>query len=600
MTKPVPTPAADTAQLTPLKRAFLALEDAQARLASMERAAREPIAVIGVGCRVPGGGNSPANFWRLMRDGVDAIGPVPAGRWAANALYDPDPEVPGRVATRSGGFLDTIDQFDPTFFNISPREAMGMDPQQRLLLEVSWEALEHAGQAPDRLECSRTGVYIGITGSDYTYLQLKTRDQSLLGAHFASGIAHSVLTGRLSYLLGLQGPSLSIDTACSSSLVAVLLACNALRYGECRMALAGGVNLILAPDIFIALSQLRMLAPDGRCKTFDAAADGFSRGEGCGVVVLKRLSDAQADGDRILGLIRGSAVNQDGPSSGLTAPNGPAQEAVIREALSRAGIAPREVGYLEAHGTGTQLGDPLEVNALGAVFAGDRDPARPLLIGSIKTNIGHLESAAGVASLFKVILALQHRTIPPHLHFHTPSPHIPWAELPLRVWRKEVAWEPIGGRRIGGVSSFGFSGTNAHVVLEEAPPAVGGEQIRRTCLLALSARDAKAFGELASQFAGALEGRADDELADVCHTANNGRSHFAHRATVIARTIGELQTGLTALARGEDAIGVRTARITRRDPPRIAFLFTGQGAQYAGMSKGLYDVSPVFRRTLDQ
>ena len=395
---------------------------------------------------------------------------------------------------------------------------------------------------------------------------------------------------------------MTIDTACSSSLVAVHLACTALRNGECRMALAGGVNLILAPDLFIALSHSRMLAPDGRCKTFDAAADGFARGEGCGVIVLKRLSDAQADGDRILGLIRGSAVNQDGPSSGLTAPNGPAQEAVIREALSRAGVAPREVGFVEAHGTGTQLGDPLEVNALGAVFAADRDPARPLFIGSVKTNIGHLESAAGVAGLIKVILALQHRTIPPHLHFHTPSPHIAWADLPLQVSTKEVAWEPIGGRRIGGVSSFGFSGTNAHIVLEEAPPYVAVEEapVRRSCLLALSARDDKAFAELASRFADALEGRSDDELADICHTANAGRAHFAHRATVIGRTIGELRTGLIALARGEDARGVRTARITRRDPPRIAFLFTGQGAQYAGMSQGLYDVSPVFRAALDR
>ena len=531
MTKPIDTlnmPAVDVAQLTPLKRAFLALEDAQARLASMEQAAREPIAVIGLGCRVPGGVNDPAGFWRLMQDGVDAIGPIPADRWDANALYDPDPETPGRIATRYGGFLHTIDQFDPSFFNISPREAMGIDPQQRLLLEVSWEALEHAGQAPDRLERSPTGVYMGVCSSDYTYLQLKTWDPALLDAHFTSGIAHSVITGRLSYVLGLQGPSVTIDTACSSSLVAVHLACTALRNGECRMALAGGVNLILAPDLFIALSHSRMLAPDGRCKTFDAAADGFARAEGCGVIVLKRLSDAQADGDRVLGLIRGSAVNQDGPSSGLTAPNGPAQEAVIREALGRAGVAPREVGFVEAHGTGTQLGDPLEVNALGAVFATDRDPARPLVIGSVKTNIGHLEGAAGVIGLIKVILALQHRTIPPHLHFHTPSPHIAWADLPLQVSAKEVAWEPIGGRRIGGVSSFGFSGTNAHVVLEEAPPygAVEEPPVRRSCLLALSAREDKAFAELASRFADALEGRSDDELADICHTANAGRAHF--------------------------------------------------------------------------
>ncbi len=287
-----------------------------------------------------------------------------------------------------------------------------MDPQQRLLLEVSWEALENAGQAPDRLQDTATGVYVGVGASDYAYLQLKSGDTSLLDAHFTSGIAHSVFSGRLSYLLGLRGPSLTIDTACSSSLVAVHLACQGLRTGECRMALAGGVNLILAPDLFIALSQARMLSPDGRCRTFDAAADGFARAEGCGVVVLKRLSDAEADGDRVLAVIRASAVNQDGPSSSLTAPNGPAQEAVIRQALAFAGLAPRQIGFIEAHGTGTQLGDPLEVKALGAVFGADRDRATPLIIGSVKTNLGHLEAAAGVTGLIKLILSLQHRTIP--------------------------------------------------------------------------------------------------------------------------------------------------------------------------------------------
>ena len=356
----------DAAALSPLKRAFLALEKAQARVSALEHAAREPIAIVGMGCRVPGGGNDPQSFWRIMRDGVDAIGRVPADRWDIDAYFDANPEAPGKIATREGGFLQgPVDRFDPGFFGIAPREADGMDPQQRLLLEVMWEALEHAGQAPDRLERSLTGVYVGATSSDYTYLQLKSHDQGLLDAHFTSGIAHSILSGRISYLLGLQGPSVTIDTACSSSLVAVHMACQALRAGECRMALAGGVNLILAPDVFIALSHSRMLAPDGRCKTFDAAADGFARGEGCGVIVLKTLSQARADGDRILAVIRGSAVNQDGPSSGLTAPNGPAQEAVIREALARGGLAPRDVGFIEAHGTGTQLGDPLEAHALG-------------------------------------------------------------------------------------------------------------------------------------------------------------------------------------------------------------------------------------------
>jgi acyl transferase domain-containing protein len=414
--------AADQRQtLTTLQRALLAIEDAEARLLAKDRAAREPIAVIGLGCRVPGGGSDATSFWKLLEDEIDAISPVPAERWDHAALYDPDPGKPGHIAARSGGFLSSVDLFDPGFFNIAPREAEGMDPQQRLLLEVSWEALENAGQAPDRLQDTATGVYVGVGASDYAYLQLKSGDTSLLDAHFTSGIAHSVFSGRLSYLLGLRGPSLTIDTACSSSLVAVHLACQGLRTGECRMALAGGVNLILAPDLFIALSQARMLSPDGRCRTFDAAANGFARAEGCGVVVLKRLSDAEADGDRVLAVIRASAVNQDGPSSSLTAPNGPAQEAVIRQALAFAGLAPRQIGFIEAHGTGTELGDPLEVKALGAVFGADRDRATPLIIGSVKTNLGHLEAAAGVTGLIKLIISLQHRTIPAHLHYRTPA-----------------------------------------------------------------------------------------------------------------------------------------------------------------------------------
>ncbi|CDN87115.1 type I polyketide synthase [Hydrogenophaga intermedia] len=594
-------PPAGEPALSPLKRAFLALEAAQSRVAALETAAREPIAIVGLGCRVPGGANDSDSFWQLMRDGVDAIGPLPADRWDTESLYDPDPETPGRIATRAGGFLGPVNGFDAGFFGIAPREAQGMDPQQRLLLEVAWEALEHAGQAPDRLEGSRTGVYVGVTASDYAYLQLMSGDRALLDAHFTSGMAHSIVSGRLSYLLGLQGPSLTLDTACSSSLVAVHLACQALRAGDCRMALAGGVNLILSPDLYIALSHARMLAPDGRCKTFDASADGFARGEGCGMVVLKRLSDAQADGDRVLAVIRGSAVNQDGPSSGLTAPNGPAQEAVIREALQRAGVSPDEVGYIEAHGTGTQLGDPLEVQALGHVFGSNRE--QPLWLGSVKTNIGHLEAAAGVTGLIKLVLALQQKQIPRHLHFSTPSPHIPWGDFSLRVPTALTPWEPIQGRRLAGVSSFGFSGTNAHVVVEEAPaeaapaPALPA---KRTHLLALSARDETALAQLAARYADALQSQGDDALADICFTANTGRAHFAQRATVLADSVQSLRERLLALSRGEAVDGVDTARVTRRDPPRVAFLFTGQGAQYAGMGRRLYETEPVFRDALDR
>ncbi len=597
--RPAAAALQEPAALSPLKRAFLALEDAQSRLAAMERAAREPIAIIGLGCRVPGGGNDATSFWNLMRDGVDAIGPVPAERWDMDDLYDPDPEVPGRIATRSGGFIGPVDQFDAGFFGIARREAQGMDPQQRLLLEVAWEALENAGQAPDRLEGSRTGVYVGMCSSDYAYLQLMSEDRSLLDAHFTSGIAHSIGSGRLSYLLGLQGPSVTLDTACSSSLVAIHLACQALRAGDCRMALAGGVNLILSPDLYIALSHSRMLAPDGRCKTFDASADGFARGEGCGVVVLKRLSDAQADGDRVLAVIRGSAVNQDGPSSGLTAPNGPAQEAVIREALAHAGVAPGEVGLIEAHGTGTQLGDPLEVQALGAVFGRDRE--QPLWLGSVKTNVGHLEAAAGVTGLIKLVLSLQHREIPAHLHFSTPSPHIPWDDFAMRVPTEHTPWQPIGGRRIAGVSSFGFSGTNAHVVLEEAPPPVAAraDATDRQQVFVLSAKDETALAAMARRYAAALAGQPTEQLAAACFTAAVGRAPQPQRAVVLARSMPELCERLTALAEGRSVEGLTTARLNRRDPARIAFLFTGQGAQYLGMAKALYEREPVFRQALD-
>ncbi|HTQ06405.1 MAG TPA: SDR family NAD(P)-dependent oxidoreductase [Polyangiaceae bacterium] len=590
------------AQASLLRRALLGLEQAEARIGELERAARAPVAVIGVACRVPGA-DDPAAFWRLLTEGRDAVGPVPPGRWDAAAYQTDDPETPGRIAARAAGFLQgPVDRFDAGFFGIAPREAQGMDPQQRLLLEVSWEALEHAGQAPERLERSPTGVYVGLCASDYANLALKTHDLALLDAHFTSGIAHSIASGRLSYLLGLQGPSITIDTACSSSLVAVHLACQALRSGDCRMALAGGVNLLLAPELYIALSRARMLARDGRCKTFDAAADGFGRGEGCGMVVLKRLSDAQADGDRILAVIRGSAVNQDGPSGSLTAPNGPAQEAVIKEALARSGVEPRLVGYLEAHGTGTELGDPLEVQALGNVFGPGRPANQPLLLGSVKTNIGHLEGAAGVVGLIKLVLSLVHRQIPEHLHFRTPSPHIPWADLPFRVPTALTAWDPIEGRRLGGVSSFGFSGTNAHLVVEEAPAATpkAGTATATPRLLALSARDEKALAALAARHAEAVRENPQLPLEDVCFTANAGRSHFACRATVQARSLEELGPRLTALAALESSEGVARVRAVPRDPPRVAFLFTGQGAQYAGMARSLHETSPVFREAFDR
>jgi acyl transferase domain-containing protein/NADPH:quinone reductase-like Zn-dependent oxidoreductase/acyl carrier protein len=594
--------ASAASQLSPLKRAFLALENAEARLADAQAATRAPIAVIGMGCRLPGADN-PAEFWQLLRDGRDAVRRIPPERFDADAYFDLDPSVPGKIAVREAGLIGEVDRFDAAFFGIAPREANGMDPQQRLLLEVGWEALEHAGQAPDRLTNSATGVYLGLCSADYSYLQLRAVDKSLLDSHYASGVAHSVAAGRISYLLGLQGPSLAIDSACSSSLVAVHLACQALRSGDCRMALAGGANLLLSPDLFVAFSRSNMLAPDGRCKAFDAGANGFGRGEGAGVVVLKRLVDAQNDGDRILAVLRASAVNQDGPSSGLTAPNGPAQEAVIRTALDWAGLRPADISYVECHGTGTQLGDPLEVRALGNVFGPGRDPARPLQIASVKTNIGHAEAAAGIAGLIKVILALQHRKLPAHLHFKTPSPHIPWDDFPIAVPTALLPWEPISGRRIAGVSAFGFSGTNAHIIVEEAPTSAAAAAPAVDTvpnLYTLSARDEPALRALASRHAIAVADRCEASLSSLCFTANAGRATFASRAVVIAGNLAELSARLAALARGEQADGVRTVNFLRRDPPRIAFLFTGQGAQYAGMAQGIYETEPVFRDAIDR
>src|SRR5271157_1320092 len=426
----------------------------------------EPIAVIGIGCRFPGA-NDPAAFWQLLRGGVDAIREVPADRFDQHAFYDPDPAAPGKMNTRWGGFLGQVDQFDSNFFGISPREASRMDPQQRLLLEVSWEALQDAGQVPERLAGTQTGVFIGIATNDYGRLQWN--DLARIDAYAGTGNALSIAANRISYQFDFRGPSIAIDTACSSSLVAVHLACCSLRTSESTLALAGGVNLILSPAIAINFTKAGAMAPDGRCKAFDARANGYVRSEGAGVVVLKPLPIALADGDPIYAVIRGSAVNQDGRSNGLMAPNPHAQEAVLREAYRRAEVSPGTVQYVEGHGTGTLLGDPIEAKALGAVLAVDRPLGRPCLVGSVKTNLGHLEAAAGIAGLIKVALALKHREIPPSLNFEEPNPHIPFDRLPLRVQRTlgPCPAEPVPA--LAGVSSFGFGGTNAHVVLQEAP-----------------------------------------------------------------------------------------------------------------------------------
>ncbi len=594
------------AELTPLKRAYLAIEDLQQRLQENQRARNEPIAIVGAGCRLPGDANDLDAFWTLLRDGVDAVTETPADRWDSARWYDADLSVAGKMNTRHGGFINNVDQFDPQFFNISPREAAAMDPQQRLLLEVSWEALENAAIAPASLAGTRTGVYVAVTTNDYAQVHREARGVDGLDAYYASGIAHSIASGRISYVLGLQGPSLSIDTACSSSLVAVHLAVQSLRSGECRAALAGGVNLLLTPELSVTLSKYQMMAPDGRCKFGDARADGFVRAEGCAMVVLKRLRDALADGDAVLAVIRGSAANQDGASSGLTAPNGPAQEAVLRAALADAGVAPAEVGYVEAHGTGTALGDPIELQALGTVYGDGRADDAPLLVGSVKTNIGHGEAIAGVVGLLKLALVLQRGEVPPSLHFATPNPLIEWDEQPVAIATQQSVWPAAQTRRLGGVSAFGFSGTNVHMVLE-GPPALPALQPAEPVqgeegalqLLPLSARSETALRTLANRYARALSAADAPPLADVAHSAGSGRNHFAHRLAVIANSSAAAAAQLADFAAG-GAPAIQTGHVLHVDPPTFAFLFTGQGAQYAGMGRTLYTTQPTFRSTLDK
>lgn len=584
-----------------LKRALFELKDMRARLDQVETAQTEPIAIIGMGCRFPGGADTPEAFWQLLRNGVDAISEIPTGRWHVDDYYDPRLDAPGKMYVRSGGFLERVDGFDAHFFNILPREAVAIDPQHRLLLEVSWEALEYAGQAPNKLTGSRTGVFIGISNSDYAHLQARTGDLNQADAYIATGTSLNFAAGRLSYMLGLQGPSMAIDTACSSSLVAVHLACQSLRAHESDMTLAGGVNLMLSPEVSVALCKARMLAPDGRCKTFDAVADGYGRGEGCGIIVLKRLSDALAHGDTIYALIRGSAINQDGPSSGLTVPNAQAQQAVIREALANARVEPEQVSYVEVHGTGTSLGDPIELRALASALGQGRTGDEPLIVGSVKTNIGHLEAAAGVAGLVKVVLSLQHREIPPHLHLKHPSPHIDWDSVPVDIPRQRVPWRAIQGRRIAGLSSFGASGTNAHIVLEEAPapPPVTETKERPLHILTLSAKREAALREQAGELAAHLAAHPDEPFADTCFTANAGRSHFTHRLAVVAESANDAREKLAAFSSEEEAAGTLFGQVASASQPKVAFLFPGQGSQFVGMGYQLYATQPTFRRILE-
>lgn len=589
----------DRAEMSPLKRSLQAIERLQAQVRALESRESEPLAVVGMGCRLPGGVRDPESFLELLRAGTDAISelpPVARPTWGGDA----DDGIP------PAGYLDIdLGAFDPGFFGISPREARGMDPQQRLTLECAWEAMEDAGIDPFSLEGSSTGVFVGATGNDYAQVQIASeRAIHLLDSHYTSGVAHSMISGRLSYLWGLQGPSLTVDTACSSSLVALHLAARSLQNRESDLAVVGGVNVILSPDYARAFQRSRMLSPDGRCKTFSASADGFSRGEGCAVVLLKRLDDAVRDGDPIRAVLRGSAVNQDGPSSGLTAPNGPAQEAVIRAALKRAGWTPADVDYVEAHGTGTELGDPIEAQALGAAYGTGRSPERPLLVGSVKTNFGHVEAAAGLVGFIKAVLCAQYREVPPSLHFDRPSEHIPWHRLPLRVVADGVVPELRDGRLRAGVSSFGFSGTNAHALVETHVPVdvvvpadvVESSDSLRPHVLALSAPTSTGLAALADAWAVRLATADSAGFADLCHTAALGRARFHQRLAVVAADGASAANKLRSWRDSGSAAGLRASPAL--EEARVAFLFTGQGSQFPGMGASLE--WPAYRKALHE
>jgi acyl transferase domain-containing protein/acyl-CoA synthetase (AMP-forming)/AMP-acid ligase II/NADPH:quinone reductase-like Zn-dependent oxidoreductase/thioesterase domain-containing protein/acyl carrier protein/SAM-dependent methyltransferase/short-subunit dehydrogenase len=557
------------------------------------------IAIVGYSCRFPGGANDPHAFWRLLHDGKDAVVTVPPERWDSEAFFDPDPDAPNKTYSRWGGFLQgvRVDAFDPVFFGISAREAASMDPQQRLLLEVTWEAFESACIRPDGARAARTGVFVGASTSDYS--ALRHEYDIPMNAYAGTGASHAVASGRISYALKLQGPALTVNTACSSSLVALHLACQSLRDRESDLAVAGGVNLILTPDVGIGLSKARMLSPDGRCKAFDRSANGFVRGEGCGVVLLKRLEDALADGDEIRGIIRATAVNQDGRSNGLTAPNEAAQVALIREALGAAGLAASDVGYVEAHGTGTALGDPIEVSALAATI-GQRPAETPFFLSSVKTNIGHLEAAAGIAGIIKVLLALEHSEIPPHLHLSEKNPLVDWSRVAATIPTRVTEWKRLSRPRIASVSSFGFSGTNAFALIEEPPARDKARQAapdRPMFVAAMSAMSKPALRELASRYASHL-GECTDDLGDVCFSISTGRALHSHRLAAVASSVEDLRDKLASFAAGN--VGRGTHEGVSHAEPRLAFLFTGQGSQYVGMGRALYESHPAFRATLER
>ncbi len=581
-----------------ITEALRKIDDLTARLEIAEKADLEPIAVVGMACRLPGGVSTPADYWQLLHDGGSGVIRVPEDRWDADAYFSEDHTRPGTICNREGGFLTSWqpDQFDAEFFGISPREAVAMDPQQRLLLEVAWEALENAGVTPKAVRNSQTGIYVGLTTSDYYWLSTDgdVRPEDF-DPYLPFGNASNFAAGRLSYFLGTHGPAVVLDTACSSSLVAIHLACQSLRRRETDQALAAGTNLILTPENSISCSRWGMLAPDGQCKTFDANANGYVRSEGCGVIVLKRLSDAVRDGDTVLALVRGSAVNQDGPSSGQTVPSGPAQQAVLRAALASARLEPSDIDYIEAHGTGTALGDPIELDALSAVF-GQRDDSAPLVLGSVKTNLGHLENSAGIAGFIKAVLSMNHGYIPPHLHFTGLTPNAGAGASKFTIAADGMAWPEVTRPRRAGVSSFGVSGTNAHVVIEQAPvpETVAAQSEPVISTLVISGKTPARIAPIAEMLADWMSGAgAEVPLADVAYTVNNHRGRYRSFAAVAARDHEQAVAGLRALAAGEPATGV----VEPTEKPHgsgTVFLYSGQGSQWAGMGRQLLADEPAF------